>query len=133
MTLIETLVVMALTAMLSAIAFPQLDDAVDRLRLSQASAMIVSDLQRARGEAQRRGAASFAIRADGRSYVVAAGRAVALPNGARLSTRDGRALAFFADGSSSGGVLLLQDGGRRVLFGVDAATGLVRRGSRGHG
>lgn len=131
MTLIEALVVMALTAMLSAVAFPRFDDALDRLRLSQASAMIASDLKRARGEAQRRGAASFAVGADGGSYAVAAGRAVALPDGARLSTRDGRPLAFFADGSSTGGVLLLQEGRRRMLLSVDAATGLVQDEPRG--
>jgi general secretion pathway protein H len=126
-TLIEALVAVALTVMLSALGFAQVDAALAGLRLSQATAMVSSDLRMARANAQRQGAATFRVSGDGRFYSADARRFVELPRGIGLDLAGDRPLTFFADGSSTGGAVAVQNARGRTVLQVDAVTGTIRR------
>ncbi len=119
-TLIEMLVVFAILALTAAIAAPSMDRALGRGGLAAAKAKLGADLRLLRGEALRRGVP--AVLTPGGTAYDAGGRHRDLAQGITLA---GPAIAFFPDGSGSGGTVTLRRGGQSVAVAVDAATGAV--------
>jgi type II secretory pathway pseudopilin PulG len=111
-TLIEALVVVAITTMAAMIGFPKMQQGLLTLAQHQTVAVVAERLRQARAEALRRdGPVVFAVSADGRAYGATGGAVTASPAGISLalkSTPDGR-IAFYGDGSSSGGVVWISD------------------------
>lgn len=121
MTLIEALVAVAITVLIGALAFPQLDRMLEDQALAQAAVALRSDLRVARADAMRGGRAiAFTPDRGGRSYRW--GRTPRdLDPALRLA---GKPILFLPDGSSSGGRLTLAGERRRVLIGIDPGSGL---------
>lgn len=112
-TLIEMLVVLAITALVAALGWPAAERAI------------------AAAEFRGRAAQGAALLAETRARAIARHETVRFQPGdaiaqARWTLPQG-GLAFFADGSASGGEAVLAARGRRARFAVDAATGAIRR------
>lgn len=125
MTLLESLVTVAITLLLATIAFPAMDRAAQSLAQAQARVALVADVRTARASALREGrAVALVIGANGDRYMVD-GRIVVLPDGLRLSSRPGRAIAFYPDGTANGSTLALTGPKSIGLWRVAPATGLI--------
>ncbi len=126
-TLIESLAVLAITAMISALVFPSVAQMMDSASLARTVASLQGDLRWARGRALASGAPErLAIAPDGQGYAWNGRPSRRWSSPVLLASTD--AIAFFADGSASPGDLSLSAGGRRALVEV-TATGLVSGGS----
>ena len=125
-TLIEALVTLSIMALLSMIVFPQLERAADVMTMRRTIALLASDMRRTRAVAILSGTeADLVVSADGRGYHSSDGEMRVLPANTSLHMA-GRYVAFFGDGSSSGGGMALVS--RRVqmdLF-VDPVTGAIQ-------
>ncbi len=129
MTLFEALVTLAIMVMLSALTFPAMDKSAQSLAAAEARVQLVSDMRFARGRAiaQDRVVALTPL-GDGSAYLLDGKRRV-LPGTVALGAgRDG-GLAFYPDGSASGGPLRFRGGRIRAVIAADSATGAVRIGS----
>lgn len=125
MTLLETLVVLAVTGLLAALAFPSLDRSVQRYAAVQARVALVADLRVARADAVRRGREVLvSLAPDGRTYAIAS-RHVTLPTGMRLALRGSDPIAFHPDGSASSATIMVEGPGGGQRLRVEGATGLV--------
>ena len=138
-TLLELLVVLSILALLAALAVPALTAPSDGLRLRTASEQIAAALRLARANAiALNGEAAVVIDAESRSihrtdgpvqrfapdiavYLTIAESERATP------TRGG--FRFFADGSSTGGDIVLRLRGREVRLCVDWLTGKTGQGA----
>jgi general secretion pathway protein H len=129
-TLLETLVVIAITALIGAIVFPDMERSLRSLTVRQTAAMVQANLRIARGEALRGDQmVAFAVDADGGGYAWTNGPAQRAPAGVELSLANRRPITFFPDGSSSGGEVTLAGAGRQVTVSVDPQTGAVASSS----
>ena len=107
MTLMEALVVTAVTVLVGGILFPDMQRSTERLAEAQARTAVTADLRRSRAAAMRSGRpVALTVSGDGRSYSIgesrrdlAAGLTLA-PAGARL--------VFHPDGSSWGGPIAVR-------------------------
>lgn len=134
-TLVEMLVVLAVLALVMALLPPLLEGGQGRAELAAAARELAESLRETRSLALRDGRTeSFAVDGGAGTFRAGAvGRLRHLPAGVHLSLDrpggDAPAMAgeirFFADGSSSGGGLLLAQGGRRSHVAVDWLTGRV--------
>jgi type II secretory pathway pseudopilin PulG len=123
-TLLETLTALALTALVSVIAFPLLGGALRTAALAEARAQVLGDLRAARGQAIRAGTpVAFQASADGRDYGWSGGPRRSLPALTRLEPA-AAPVAFYPDGSASPGVLVVSAQARRTGVAV-APTGAV--------
>ncbi|MBV9509541.1 MAG: GspH/FimT family pseudopilin [Caulobacteraceae bacterium] len=124
-TLLETLVVVGVLALITALVFPDLRRAYAGLRLEASRSELAADLRLARARAIRSGAGvGFEASEDGREYSAGA-RDVRLPAALRLDAEP-RSIAFGPDGESDGGRLVLTtDEGRSLALRVQAPTGVV--------
>jgi general secretion pathway protein H len=121
-TLIECLAVLAITAAVGALAFPRLEHAMAAVTLAQTKAALVADLQRARAEALRGGAAvALSIDPDGGAYDWTGAPRRAMPPTVRLIDEAGSPIAFFPDGSAVAGRLGLRSGARHTSLTVSPA------------
>lgn len=111
MTLLEALVVVAITAMLGAIAWPEMRAMRGTVEFGAAAADVAATLSAARADAVRTG-----------TEVVFDPAPIA---GARLAVTEGATIRFFADGSATGGTVVLAAAGRRAAWRIDAATGRI--------
>lgn len=136
-TLIEMLVVLAIVGLLYALAMPAWRSPVRSTELRAAALNLTSHLRAARAAAIARGRATgITIDVPNRRYTSEFdGRVYALPSDFGVSVRaadgltqhrDAARILFFADGSSSGGHVRLQSGGRTVEVGIEWLTGVVR-------
>ena len=131
-TLIEMLVVLAILALVMAVIPPLLAGGQARAELDTAGHELAAALRETRSLAIREGRReSFVIDAAGR-FRAGDGpmRPLAPGLGLALATADGGArpsgaIGFFADGSSTGGKLVLLRGERRSYVTVDWLTGRV--------
>ena len=133
-TLVEMLVVLALLALVMAIAPPLLGARQGEAQLAAAARELAAALRETRSLALRDGrtevfvidAAAGAFRAGpGAVRHLAPGLALAAVSGDRQAPQPIGAIRFFADGSSTGGTLLLLQGERRSHVTVDWLTGRV--------
>jgi prepilin-type N-terminal cleavage/methylation domain-containing protein len=123
-TLIEMLVVLGILGLITALAFPAWRSPLQRVQLYEARAALVSHLRTARAESIRQDApVTFELTDGGRGYGWGQSR-TALPPGVVIDAQPG-AIAFFADGSSSGGVLKVSGHDRSLAVEVDPASGLT--------
>ncbi len=125
-TLIEALVVVAITSLVTLIGFPRLQQSLRILSQRQTAAVVAARLREARADAMSADRArAFVVGADGRGFA-ATGRGFArTPPGVELSAPTGRAIVFFGDGSSNGGAVWVSAGRRSTPIIVAPATGAV--------
>jgi len=123
-TLIEALVVVAVTTLASLIVFPAMRQGLLTLAQRQTVSMAAARLREARADAMTRDAqVSFDIASDGRGFGVSDGRVASTPPGVTLtmlSNAPGR-IMFFSDGSSSGGKIWVRAGQRSTGVSVAVA------------
>lgn len=107
MTLMEALVVTAVTVLVGGIMFPSLQRSTERLAEAQARTAMTADLRRSRADAVRSARpVTLTVADDGRSYRVGGVRRE-LTAGVTLAPA-GAALTFHADGSIRGAPLALK-------------------------
>ena len=128
-TLIEALVVVAITTMVTMIAFPRLQQSLLTLSQHETTATLAARLREARATALLNDQPIvFEVSPNGRIYGWRHAAVTAAP-GVYLSAVRGP-ITFYGDGSSSGGAIWVTAGRRSSLVGVDqanAAVGLWRR------
>lgn len=128
-TLIEMLVTLAVAGLIAGIAFPAIDRMIARQDFAATAATLGLALRSARAEAIGDGeTVYFALSADGRSYGGRDAEAQQLPDAMTLALPPG-GIAFFEDGTSTGGVLLLTGQGASLRLEVNGATGMIGRAS----
>ncbi len=127
-TLIEALVVVAITSLVALIGFPRLQQGLLTFAQRQTVSVVVARLRQIRAEAMLNDEPmAFAIGRDGRRFGASDGVAARTPPGVELSSSN-RTVAFYGDGSSSGGSIWVSAArhGERVM--VAPATGGVSVG-----
>lgn len=124
-TLMEALVVLAVTALIAGIAFPAVQTANRYWTLRAAFLAVDTAIARTRAAAIRANrTAEITVDTDQRRFAVAGERVQTLPAAvAFLPGSDG--IRFFADGSTPGGRIGLSGGSRSVWFTVSPDTGLI--------
>jgi general secretion pathway protein H len=126
-TLIEMLVVIGILGLVTALVFPAWSSPLRGVQLAEARASLIANLRTARAASVRGGeAVRLELTDDGRGYGWSGAR-VSLPAPVSVDG-DPRAITFYADGSSSGGLLTLSERERAVRVAIDPATGLARPG-----
>jgi general secretion pathway protein H len=130
-TLLEALVVVAITAMVSGMVFPSLERALDQLSLREAAGKLTANLRLARAAAMRGDAhVAFVVAPDGRSYSWTGGPTVSMPGVLRITALKGQTIDFYRDGTTSGGVVVAQSPRRGVTVSVDPVSASVLRSAR---
>jgi len=130
-TLIETLVVVAITTLVSLIALPQMRQGLLTLSQRQAVAVVTARLRLARAQALRQDApVAFTVAPGGGAYGVLGGVATPTPPGVTVSIPQGAAarsgrIVFYGDGSASGGVVAVSAGRRTLRVFVNPGAGWV--------
>lgn len=123
-TLIEMLVVLAVTALVTGIAFPALDRTMRAQAFEGAADAIELGLRSARADAMSRGTPiKFEMGADRRSVLVGGG-VIPIPTGT-VVTLPTQGIAFYGDGTSNGGRIDLVGSGRSRRLEVDPGSGAV--------
>lgn len=124
-TLLEALVVLAITALVAGLAFPALQTTAANWRFRAATTTLAARLAGARATAIA-GDRSVEFAAADQSVVVE-GRISRFEPGMTTRTVPATGFRFFPDGSSTGGAIALSDRHRSAAFIVDPASGLARR------
>jgi len=108
--------------LVAAVAFPRMQQGLLVLSQHQAVAVVTARVREARAEALRRDAAvAFVVGADGRSYQVTGETPVGTPTGVTLTAAPAGGIAFYGDGSSSGGEIRIHAGRRAMTVSVARA------------
>ncbi len=125
-TLIEVLVVVAVSALVAGIGFPRVEQSLSLWRMQSSIVAVQATLEDARAGALRTGAASrISFDGDGGEIIASGSRPTRLQPSVRLGAHSGP-ITFYGDGSSSGGRILLNGpSGRRAIIAVAADTGLI--------
>jgi prepilin-type N-terminal cleavage/methylation domain-containing protein len=127
-TLLEVLVVIAVLALITGLAFPRIERTMDNVRFASARAAVEAATYAARAEAARTNS-SMVVNAsrDGHS-LLSNGRIVAtLPSSIRLETSE-NAPRFFGDGSSDGGEIEVVSESARAKLLIADGNGVARWG-----
>lgn len=124
MTLLETLIVLAIAGLIGLVSYPHLETAYHTLDVRAGAQTLAVDLRRARAAALRNGGAATVVQPnrDGLGYRLADGTVRSLPAG--IAVR-GEPVRFFADGTTSGGLLLVGDSLHFLAVAVEPATGAI--------
>lgn len=126
MTLIEALVVVALTVVIGLVSFPSIERTYGILTLHETADAVAANLRIAHADAMDKDRdVSFGVQSDGHGYEWSEGEARRTPAAIDLQMSKGQKIQFYSDGSSSGGVITLASGNHRVDLSVDTATGAV--------
>ncbi len=126
MTLMEMLVVMAISVLISTLAFPRLERLVTTLQFRQSSTLLAAHLRMAQARAWLQNKPiAVAISSDGKSYAWSGGRAQMLAENITIQSNTADVLVFFPDGSARAVEWTLSDKKRSRLFTVAAANGAV--------
>lgn len=124
-TLIEMLVVLAVTALITGLAFPALDRSLRGQAFESAAGALELGLRQARADAIRSGRATrFALGADRRSVVREGGAPIELPAAVAISLPT-QGITFFGDGTSTGGTIAMTGSGRERRLAVNPGSGAV--------
>jgi general secretion pathway protein H len=127
MTLWEALVVVAITALVATVTFPRVERATTTLALREEATALNASLRLARAQAVRLGTpVTFSVTRDGKGYGWSGSALRPLHDGFTV-TPAGGAVVFYADGSSSGGMLALATARGNVPYRIDPTTGAVAR------
>lgn len=130
-TLLELLVVMAIAALIVGLVPPAITRVMPGLHLKAASQDLAKSLWQARNLAVARGRTTdVLLRKEPPSYRIGEERFASLPEHVELSGEPAGAdeyrLRFYADGSSSGGKIVLKGPNGRYALDVDWLTGRVK-------
>lgn len=124
-TLIEMLVVLAITGLISALSFPAIDRAMRRQAFEAAANAIDLGLREARADAIRTGRPTrFVLGPDRRSIVRDGAPPIAIPAAMTLSLPT-RGIGFYGDGTSTGGEVAIGGVGRGRRLSADPGSGAV--------
>ncbi len=125
-TLIELLVVLAIMGMIAGVALPLLSAGRPGIETKALARAVAGDLALARQDAIGRNTERHVVlRRSGSRYALwPAGTWHALPPGITLSMQ-AREIAFYPDGSTSGGTILVSGGGVRRRVDVRWPTGRI--------
>lgn len=130
MTLLEALVVVAITAMIGALGFAAARGNHGAAAIRSQSAALVSDLKRAHAAAVHLDRpVALAADVDGRGWRWTGG-ALRLDPGLRLKADPAQPITFFPDGSASGAVLTIGTAAHPVRVSIDRVTGNVATSGR---
>ncbi len=131
-TLIEALVVAAITALLSSIMFPRLQGMITGQEFRTARSQMIMGVRETRALAIRSGAAArFKIEEAGHGFMVNDRTQQNLPASVRLSNVDTRGvIIFYSDGTSNGGRITLSSRDHRQEFLIFPTTGLIVEATR---
>jgi general secretion pathway protein H len=123
MTLLETLVILTVMALVSAIIVPNMAQALTGLSMRQAARVLQADLRVSRAAAMRTGKPQgLSVVENGLGYVWVGGTRH-LPPSVVLNISG--PISFMADGSAVSGSVSLSAHGRHISFAIDGATGTV--------
>ena len=123
-TLIEALCVVAITALISTIAFPRLQSAIAAQEFRAASSRVELGLGETRASAIRTGEpVRFLISRDGAGFVAPGRAEQQLPDAVRLHQKG--EIIFYSDGTSAGGEVSLTGKNMRTRFTIFPTTGLI--------
>lgn len=138
-TLIELMLVLVVLALLVSLTPPLFQKAFPTLKLKAATRDLAQEIRYIQQTAILTGSPSKVqfnlLTNEYQSDLVNSGEIRRLPDGLQFATREGSSLAidqqtlifvFYPDGSSSGGLLLLDNGGRRFAIAVDWLTSRVQ-------
>lgn len=126
MTLLESLVVLAILGLVSSLSVIQLDHALRLYALREAVSAVAADMKMAKSLSMRSGQSiAFSPNADGSTYGWSNGSVRYLPAGVHLSSAQDGPIYFYPDGTSSGGVVVVVNGGGSRSITVNATTGVT--------
>lgn len=125
-TLLEILVVLAIMAMITGLAFPRVDRMLDSARFDSARSIAMAAVRGARAEAIRTDAMVL-VEASGDAHsLLGNGRVIAtMPTAVRVDAGPEQA-RFYGDGSATAGSFRLIAGARRAELDVLPPTGMAR-------
>lgn len=127
-TLLEALVVIAVTAMIAALVAPNIGASLDLLSLRQSAAVLQADLRVARATALRTGnPVTVKVLPDGHGYDWIGGTRH-FPQAINLSMSG--PISFMADGSLKPAATSISAGTRRIPVAIDPTTGAIKTGER---
>jgi general secretion pathway protein H len=126
-TLIEALVVVAITVLIAGLMFPRLQSAVSGQEFRLARSQMILGVRETRALAVRSGAAAqFVVGEDGSAFGVGARAPQPLPSAITLRLAEPRRpVLFFPDGTSNGARLRLSAKGRQEEYIIFPTTGLI--------
>jgi type II secretory pathway component PulJ len=132
LTLIETMVAVAITVLAALIGFPRLQQVLLIYSQRQTVSVVAERLREAHaGALAADRPVAFAVARNGRALAVSGMAPAVTPPGVGLSSPEGRTIIFFGDGSSNGGVVWVTAANRSVPVWVVSATGAVAVGRKG--
>jgi general secretion pathway protein H len=124
-TLIEMLVVLAVSGLVSTLAFPAVERALDQQRFRGGVTAVLAGLSATRADAVRSGkTVRFDVDPARGEFAVTGRTRDTLAEGIAI-TAAARPILFFKDGSSTGGALSITNAKRAVRISVDSATGKI--------
>jgi general secretion pathway protein H len=124
MTLIESLVVLAILGLVSSLSVIQIDHALRLYSLREAVSAVAADMKMAKSRSIKSGQSiTFSFNDDGSTYGWGSGSVRYLPAGVHLSSAQSGPIYFYPDGSSSGGTVIVVNGGGSRSIAVNATTG----------
>lgn len=126
-TLIEVLAVMAITVMIASLAFPRIQTAITRFAFDQTVTAVTANIRVAAAESLSTGKrVVLSVAGDGRSYGWQGVSPRQVPDTVSIKQVSDGPIAFYADGSSTGGALEITSGKRLAEIAVDPITQGVR-------
>src|SRR5262249_47153282 len=124
MTLLETLVVLAILGFIGSLAVVAMERVLTTFALHAAEDQVSAQLAMARARAVRLGEpVAFSAYDDGRTYGASGGTLYQLPAELRLRMSDPGEVRFYPDGSSTGGNIVLNSARAGRALSVDPVTG----------
>jgi len=137
-TLLEMLVVLGLLGLILSITVPWSFQGMQSRKLNEQGRMIITMLKTARTEAIVKNKESvveadltrnlISIREGGEQHALDKKLTLKMLTARQEAVGEKGAIRFFANGSSTGGMVILQGGGRSVEVHVDWLTGKISRG-----
>lgn len=125
MTLIETLVALAIMAMVGSLVFASIETAIQTLVVRRAFDQLESDLREARAAAIiRQDPVIFTASQNGHAFGHTGGLREDVPASIAVSVSPA-GIEFYPDGSSTGGTILVSAGTLRTHLFVDPVAGSV--------
>jgi prepilin-type N-terminal cleavage/methylation domain-containing protein len=127
-TLLEALVVIAITALIAAIVAPNMAASLDLLSLRQSAAVLQADLRVAHATALRTGSPVTVKGLPDRHGYDWIGGTRHFPTA--VSVNMSAPVSFLPDGSLIPATISIASGARRVPISIDSTTGAIKAGGR---
>lgn len=115
-TLLEMLVVLAITGLIAGLLYPQIETARFAVRQRQVRDQVTAGIEAARAAALRSGA-PVALRAEAGELVIAGSRRIAITATDKLALQP-RTILFYPDGSAAGGQLTFGSGRHQTAVAI---------------